>query len=175
VKSWKITISAFLCTAFAVSFSLYADSPSDLTKNDPLVTLSYVEKVREELKNEIINELTAKIEDIKSSEQPAETIDTPPNFGYKIVELTQGQTLFAGDSCEIIVRTGSAFVVVTDVANIKNLIGISDLTDGKDLLNSAQIPLNHYIIIPRGDGRGIGVTSATAFIMIRGEYTIVTE
>ena len=35
-----------------------------------------------------------------------------------------------------------------------------------------SITINHMMLIPRGDGRGILITSANAFIMIRGEYAI---
>lgn len=34
------------------------------------------------------------------------------------------------------------------------------------------ITVNHQLLVPRPDGRGIRITSGEAYVMIRGAYTI---
>ena len=91
-------------------------------------------------------------------------------MGYEVIEMQKGQVLYAsGDKgIEIILRSGTA-TVVSPFANQ----GISDNTIGTDLQKGTAIGLNHLLLIPRGgDGRGIKITSTSAFVMVRGEYTI---
>ena len=67
---------------------------------------------------------------------------------------------------------GNAVTVVTSAANQKAGAGISDLTAGSVVTNGNVLPANHYLVIPKGDGRGFTVTSDTANILVRGEYNI---
>jgi len=158
VKKWrrKYILASFVIVILAVSVSADANYS---TENDPLVTLSYVEK----LKGQIIEELKN------------QTISFQGDFSYEVLELRSGQSLMAKSSCELILRSGSANVVVTDEVNKANSIGLSDLTAGTELTDSKQIPVNHYIIISRADGRGVKITSDIAYLLIRGEYEIVTK
>ena len=94
---------------------------------------------------------------------------------YEVVSLNYGQTLLAGDSCEIILRSGTANVVVQDKINVDAQVGLSDLTASCELLVNTDVPRNHYIIISRGDGRGVIATSDIAYLMVRGEYQIVSQ
>lgn len=144
---WEIIAAAFICVLLMVSVS--ADGYS--TENDPLVTLSYVEKIKEQILKELLNEIDNE---------------------YKVLEVFKGQTITAKNSCEIIFRSGTAKVVVTDEINLANSIGLSDITAGTELLKDADLPVNHCVIIPRGDGRGITITSDIAYLLIRGEYEI---
>lgn len=82
----------------------------------------------------------------------------------QVVQLKAGETLTAEAGAEIILRSGKAVVVTsTD--------GIPDISGGKDLAKGASVPLNHQLIVPRSDGRGIKA-SAAAYVMIRGAYSI---
>lgn len=162
MKHTKYIVAAILCIILAVGVN--ADNAYS-TENDPLVTLSYVEKIKGQILSELLEELnTGTI-----------TVTGNTNVEYEVVELQQGQKVMASSSCEIIFRSGKATVVVTSDANRENSIGLSDITGGVELLNGDEVPVNHYIIIPRADGRGIEITSAAAYLMIRGEYEIVTN
>jgi len=162
MKRTKYIAAVIICALLAIGVN--ADN-SYSTENDPLVTLSYVEKIKAQILNELLKELNT----------DSLVIDTNVNVGYEVVEISEGQKLMALDSCEMIFRSGKADVIITSDANRENSIGLSDITVGAELLNGDAVPVNHYIIIPRGDGRGIKITSPAAFLMIRGEYEIVTE
>lgn len=88
-----------------------------------------------------------------------------PRVSYAPVQLTMGQSLIGGEGTEIILRSG----IATAIDNGAN--GVSDITAGKDLMTGNDVGLNHLILIPRDDGRGI--TAVTdIWVMVRGDYTI---
>ena len=162
MKHTKYIVAGIICALLAIGVN--ADN-SYSTENDPLVTLSYVEKIKGQILNELLEELNT----------DSLVMDTNVSVGYEVLEVAAGNKIMAANSCEIIFRSGKANVVVTSEANKENSIGLSDITGGAELLHGDAVPGNHYIIIPRGDGRGIEITSEVAYLMIRGEYEIVTE
>lgn len=118
---------------------------------DPLVSLSYVNEV---LKPQLISEIKKEVGD------------------YQVVYAKKGQKITAASACELFMTTGSAVVFITDQVNLDNGIGLNDLTSAGRILNGEALPRDHYIIIPRADGRGVTVTSDDAYFMVRGEYTV---
>lgn len=84
---------------------------------------------------------------------------------YETISLEAGQKLIGGLGTEIIVRSGEA----TAIDNGAN--GISDVTGGKDLMTGTQVELNHLLLTPRDDGRGI-YAETIIWVMVRGEYTV---
>jgi len=169
-KIKHITVFSLLLAAIcAVSVSAENDAAYS-TENDPLVTLSYVEKVKSQIYNEVMAEVRATL-DKTIADAVASTAMSPE--GYTVVELEKGQSIMAGDACEMILRSGSATVVVTDQINIDAQVGLSDMTSSAELLVGTDIPRNHYIIVSRGDGRGMYATSDYAYFLVRGEYEIV--
>jgi hypothetical protein len=70
---------------------------------------------------------------------------------------------------EIIVRPGSRARVT---APGSDSIGIADITSGKELLGGDITPINHLLVIPRADRRGLVILSDTATLLVRGEYEI---
>ena len=114
------------------------------SSSDPLVTKSYVDSL-----------LGAK--ETSSSE-------------YEIVQLAAGKTILGHAGCEIILRSGVASInSFTAADGTEN--GVQDITDGVDLKNGVNCPLNHLLLIPRADSRGI-TTTTEVFVMIRGSYEI---
>lgn len=101
----------------------------------------------------------------------------PLSAAYEIVHMKYGQKLFSDKhSFEIILRTGEAEVIspFTYGDGSEHEQGICDITSGTDLSDGTNIEKNHMLVIPRGgDGRGILVTSESAYILVRGEYRIV--
>ena len=162
-----VVIAGFLL-AGAVALTVFAESGGYSNEHDPLVTLSYVEKLRTQLLDELTQKLQALMEN-GQTQKPEEA-----SASYTVVSLTAGQKLMAVDSCEVILRSGSASVIVSDETNRSMNIGLSDATAAAELLHGTDVPVNHYIIIPRGDGRGMLVSSDIAYFMVRGEYQIVS-
>lgn len=138
------------------------------TVNDPLITKSYLDQ---QLSNLVAKELD------KQSGAPGASVPTPttapvPSTGgeteLKVVQLQNGQTLFAKAGTEVIVRSGKTVAVSTDGD------GIPDVTAGKDLAAGAAIELNHLLIFPR-EGRGIkpaAKSEAAIYVMVRGSYSV---
>ncbi len=165
-------------------------SVSASTEGDPLISLSYLEKIiLPSFKDEILDEVDSKISDIEYSyenndeydgedilntfangETKAENIDGQnTSSSYTLLELRCGQVVTADGICEFISRPGSKITVVSPFP----AQGIADITNGNEILNDVEVPINAYCLIPRGgDGRGFKVQSENAYIMIRGEYTI---
>ena len=144
------------------------DSTSDTQTNSTLEnTDNNSENGTQENTDEPANDKTTQ----ENQENSMENInDNAAKIGtYELLELTAGQTVLCDSAVEIIVRPGSLVTVVSPF----EAQGIADITNGNELLNNIEIPINAYCIIPRGkDGRGFYVHSENAYIMIRGEYTI---
>jgi hypothetical protein len=50
--------------------------------------------------------------------------------------------------------------------------GVANLTAGMDMMTGNNIELNHLLLVPRADGRGILATTE-AWVMVRGSYSIL--
>ena len=87
------------------------------------------------------------------------------NGSYAVVRMEAGQKIVGQEGTEIIVRSGEATVF----DNGEN--GISDLTAGTDLRTGQAAPLNHLLLVPRADGRGV-FAGTEGYLMIRGGYTV---
>lgn len=127
-------------------------------EDDPLVTLSYVEKRIDDIRDYIKNELEAV--------EPA----TAKAASYTIVGpedgANEGATIyFTQESTEFILRGGQASAIAS-----KNG-GLADLTQGVDLQTGDTVPTNHQILIARDDGRGIKLLQ-DSWLMIKGDYVI---
>lgn len=158
-------ISIFVLLLAVLTVCVSADGTYS-TKNDPLVSLSYVNDV---LGPEIMQKVLDKI---GSDYVKTEDIGNITGGNYTAVTLNRGQTVMSRSCCEVVILDGSTTVIITSAENIRTGAGISDLTDGKVLVNGTVLPANHYLVIPKGDGRGFAVTSDNANILIRGEYNI---
>lgn len=133
------------------------------TNQDPLVTLSYVEKrIQEALVG-----VNAQIADLQkqTGSQGATSGGTAQSAVFQVVQVEKGSFIYFGGSTEFIVRSGKAAAIATPNG------GLSDLTDGKDIGMGQLVPANHHMLVPRDDGRGLGILDIT-FILIKGPYTI---
>lgn len=84
---------------------------------------------------------------------------------WKVADLKTGQVLTGRAGSELILRRGQAAVVDT-TGN-----GIPDVTAGVDIHAGDVAPINHLLVIPREDGRGIKAMSPVV-VMYRGGATI---
>ncbi len=108
------------------------------SEQDPLVTKSYVD----------------------------EMIGQIGKTAFEVVEVPAGKTLIGKAGTEIILRSGSALAIDSQLG------GLSDVTAGADLRARQNIPANHLLIIPRDDGRGISA-SQNIIVMVRGDYEVI--
>ena len=195
-KSLLLTVLAVFLTLSVLVFSVFAEE-SAYEGSDLPVSESYVlraigaleERVYQKI-DTMIDALNARIDaigqtvttttpppapaeteavQVETEAVPAET-EAPANSAmpitdYDVVYLTKGQTIVG--SSEFILRSGSA------ISTCPGINGITDITDGVDLTDGMEIPWNHLLLVPRDDGRGITVTSVEAYIMARGQYTIL--
>lgn len=80
---------------------------------------------------------------------------------WQVGDLKAGQVFKGHAGTELIVRRGQS-VVMDSTTN-----GIPDLTAGVDLRAGDVVPLNHLLLIPKKDGRGVRALSPLV-IMYRG-------
>lgn len=83
---------------------------------------------------------------------------------WQVVKVDPGIRVLASDTGEIVLRSGTARVI----GNEHNE-GLSDLTSGSEIKNGELIIKDHYLLIPRGDGRGI-ITETVCYIIYKGLY-----
>ncbi|OEF97650.1 hypothetical protein [Desulfuribacillus alkaliarsenatis] len=148
--------------AFGVQFTSTVPGSAD----DPLVTKGYVdeqmakfatnfEQLEQEYRQKLNDVLVGGVGEVGGNE-------------LIVVELFPGDVLKAKAGTELIVRTGRTHIVAGEN-------GIPDVTAGKDLAANTLVPLNHQLIVPRDDGRGIKSDPSSAspvFVMVRGGYDI---
>ncbi len=133
---------------------------------DPVVTKSYVDEAVQKLVKNELSQLNLSSDQIKQM-IAAELKKSPSGASaLSVVTFNNGETLYAGEGAEFIVRTGKA------VAYSNDGNGIPDVTGGKDLPNGTAIANNHLLIFPR-EGRGIKAASdnkGAIYVMVRGNY-----
>jgi len=132
---------------FTANLSIAAGNGID----DPLVTLSYIEKRFVELKKYI----DYKIPNNNSL-----------NGKFEVVNIKAGnKVIFTEESTEFILRAGEASAITS--ANG----GLANLTTGIDIKTGENVQLNNLILISRNDGRGV-LANTDIYIMIKGQYEI---
>ena len=142
----KIVIGSMV---FMLGTSIVFSEPG--SERDPLVSISYVDKKIDELKNYI---------DSKSSSAVSKAGEE-----LEIVNLERGQALIGESGTEIILRSGKATALASEFG------GLADLTSGKDIVMGEEITSNHLLLIPRTDQRG-AYALTDAIFMVRGSYNI---
>ncbi|MDD9271785.1 hypothetical protein ACFPES_32630 [Paenibacillus sp. GCM10023248] len=159
---------ALLSSSISVS---QAEAPAPGSSTDPVITKSYFDQnslSEAEVKELIASAIAANPGGNQSGSGSNGGGGTITPVGMKVVQLKNGQTLYAGAGAEFIVRTGR----VLAVSNDDN--GIPDVTGGKDLAAGTEVALNHLLIFP-AEGRGIKPSpknTADIFVMVRGSYLL---
>ena len=141
-----IGVAAVLCAGM-LTVSLAASSDPG-TGADPLVSKSYVDSRIEEA-----------VSGLTGSQNGTQT------GTYTPVEVTAGQTLLGGEGTEIILRSGKA------VGCCPGENGIVDTTTAAELRQNGTVTINHLLIVPRNDGRGV-TASTDAWFLVKGSYQI---
>jgi len=173
-----LVLSVFLSSSVTGADQASASTAAAGSADDPIVTLSYI---NQKFKPQIEQSVEKLISDKLKNFTPAASAPASPpiqntyvlspeaSSAYVVVELTKGQKLrVKSGTLELILRPGGSATVISDYKSQ----GIADLTSGDELLNGKSLPVNHSLLIPRADGRGISVTSVIAYVLIRGDYEI---
>ncbi len=84
---------------------------------------------------------------------------------FSVVNVPAKKSVICYAGTEVIVRSGTC----TAIASANG--GLSDVTMGMDIKNADVVPLNHMVIIPRSDERGIWAAT-DSIVMIKGDYNI---
>ena len=148
-----VVISALILLLASTTWGSYAQPGS---AGDPVVTRSYVDYQINQLRELIMGTNGGTI----SSDNVSQDVRYIP------VQAFDGDVIVGHEGTEIILRSGTASVVVPG----EN--GITNATTGRELLNDAVIERDNLIIIPRQDGRGVRITSEEAWFLIRGGHDI---
>jgi hypothetical protein len=126
-----------------------------------------MEKLEEKLENTLQSQNTEAV-----TATPAAQIITSGGEaaeGFETIRLMRNQRIRAASgTLEIIARPGAW----ASVMSIHRDLGIADITSGRELLHGETAPINHLLIIPRADNRGLLIHSEVAYILVRGDYTI---
>ena len=149
-KKLIIVLTVVLCIGIFSSIGKAAFSQPGAS-DDPLVTLSYIEKRIEQLKYYIDDKIS------NNSSNPSSDLE--------VVEIEQGQSIIGKTGTEIILRGGKAKTIASQLG------GLSDITAGVDLKMGQTVPANHMLIVPRNDERGVYAVEKAIFL-VRGQYEI---
>ena len=133
--------------AIAFTTAIAAQSGS---QSDPYASKAYVD--------DAVNSLKALI---TTGDSTAEI----SSDSYKPVYVSLGQTIYGAEGTELILRAGKGKIVIDGVD------GIVDASTGSNLKQGSVVTMNHILIVPRADGRGVNVTEA-AWFLVKGDYTI---
>ena len=140
-------------TAFIVaSITAYAQPG---TPADPMVSRSYVDARIAELEAQIAQIATSGGGTTGEAQAVSREL-------FTVVRAEPGTTLIGGASTEIILRYGHA----TAVSGVN---GLANVTSGHDLMNGQRVPLNHLLIVPQPDGRGMHFHT-NGYLMIKGDF-----
>lgn len=155
----KLIIFGFVCLVLGtiiISKTVFSE------EIDPLVTQSYVEMRIEELKSLFQTPTTPS----QNSNNTSTNEEISKYIKFVPVELQVGDNLIGGAGSEMVLRSGKGKGISSGDG------GLLDVTDGVDLQEDQNIPLHHLMVTPRDDGRGIRITTASAFVMVKGSYKI---
>ena len=175
-RKWKIAAAA-VCVVFLVTVAYAATAGS---RNDPLVTLGYLENIFSRQVESAVDEavrgqeeqlrqdLDQAIEDW--DEQVQNAIGEGGSGGssnavFQVVTLSRGQTLVGDVGCEVMLRIGSAACVSSGSP------GLIDISAGSTLNNGQALETNHLYLVTIST-RSVQATSDTVRVLVRGPYTI---
>lgn len=151
-KPFFVVVSvSLIILLFGVALARAAGTGEPGSSDDPLVTRGYVEA---QLNSRLPEKVNAAVEAYAEK-----------YIKWQVVDLAAGQRLEAKAGTELIVRAGKT-LVVDPVGS-----GIPDVTAGVNITAGQGIALDHHLIIPRTDGRGINARSK-AIVMYKGEIEI---
>lgn len=169
-------VSALALTALCAGAAMAANGD----KNDPLVTLSYLEKTalpevveaveakstarQAELENALADQIAQYKQEVQSLVSSAG--GSTGSASYTLVTLNRGQTMYLDVGCELMIRVGSAQV------NSNTNPALIDIATGGSANNGTSLTKNHLYMATIPD-RTLTPTADTVKLLVRGGYTVV--
>jgi hypothetical protein len=157
-KTRKALYTLGLCGALALGFLMNGSlmgSANPGGPQDPLVTQSYVDQA-----------IRQALADFAGAPHDGAPKAECAGLTFVPVRIFAGHVILGGEGTEIILRSGEA------AAFVPGPDGIVNTTVGADMHHGTQIATNHYLIIPRADGRGI-MAITDAWFMVKGDFEVV--
>ncbi len=166
-----MAVAVSLAVALAVfgALNIYAQNntteteapKSEIPANTP-VTYGYLQQFKEEIKQDIINDVVSQITENSAIEQKQD---------YQEVSASQGKTIILYPDSEIIYRGGGANVITNSKGENE---GITDMSLGKELFSGQPLEYGHiYYASSSESTKAILITGDKAYFTIRGNYEII--
>jgi len=142
-----------------------AAAPKPGSKDDPLITLSYLnDVVSKQILDHTTQELDEKLAELETRLRDGDAAGGQTSRGFTVVSLASGQRLTLSAGSEAVLRIGAA-KCVTSLSP-----GLIDVTDALVLENGLELIRNH-LYIATIEGRGIEAPDS-ATLVVRGAYTV---
>jgi len=173
LKKRILAVSMALIVGFATMF-IFGSGISQAQPggaDDPLVTRSYVDARFDELLRMIIRDPGTGQPDLGNQNIIDQIVDmvvsqiNQESSLHTPVFVNSGGLVIGAEGTEIILRSGSA------TGHVPGQNGIVNITAGTEISHGSPIPVNHMLIVPRDDGRGVRTTSNSWFI-IKGDFNV---
>jgi len=129
---------------------------------DPLVTQSYVDQAIALALAEFGKDFACDSCEGRVGEPHG---DNCVGMTFTPVRIFAGWMIMGGEGTEIILRSGEAAIFAPGPD------GVVNTTIGADMPHNAGVTANHYLIIPRADGRAIRAIT-DAWFMVKGNFDI---
>jgi hypothetical protein len=162
-KRLVIPVIAIIVLA-AMTLGVLATSTDPGSENDPVVTLSYVESRLAEIVSDFQEKLDSVDLNTGNPSSPSET--QASESGFEAIMIPSGSLVYFAGNTQVILRSGAMTAIANSSGN-----GLADLTVGNDLKTGDAVKMNHLLLVPRNDGRGVSV-SIDSWMMIKGNYTL---
>lgn len=180
MKKHRLRAAACLLLAGTVLAAFVAMAAEVGSKNDPLVTLSYLNetflgqimerldlnladrdaRLRQELETTISEKERELLREFGGSSAVGGTAYT-----YTAVALEPGMRLFGAPGCEVLLRSGAAVCDNTGGSTP----GLVDTTGGGSINGGSSLVKDHLYIMP--DARSI-TASQSSTVLVRGDYSL---
>lgn len=173
-KIWVVlTAMAALLVLAAAVFATGEYSGSAGSEDDPLVTLSYINDIftvevqkffRQEVQTQTDSLRDSLETRIEALEDARDAVIGDGNATFQKITLSSGSELVCKAGTELLLYSGSAYVIA------RELPGLLDTSGGVDLSRGEYMEKNHMYLVA-ADGNGI-CADGNITVLIRGSYEI---
>ena len=155
-----LLLAALVASAMPISALISAaeaNETSSAIPDDTAITYGYLKIFKEQLRQEIIAELTA---------SGGITVTTD----YEDISFSEGQMIILSPNAELIYRGGGAVAITS--SNAQNE-GLTDMSIGRELFSGESLEYGHiYYASESSSRKAVLITGGTAYFTVRGDYEI---
>lgn len=167
-KKWSVRIAAFALVTVCLVGAAIATAGD---RNDPLVTLSYLNDTVTPAIVTQVEELTARRQEelelafAQAVKEGGGSVSSGTGASFEVVTLSSGQKLTLSVGCEVMLRVGTAKVTADSAPALINM------TTGADTASGSALTVNN-LYLATIDGRTVEATAATVKLLVRGDYAV---